>query len=267
VQAHATKTVERCQAPFVLWYNGGMPIISKRILTFALVFFGFVLLPGFFTMHPGFYPMLEWADFIDLMSPLFVIPAYWFLFRLDDNSPPSRKETFAFVMILVVFMEGHGMHLTANAIGHVVKDLAPTPPFSLTYFFDEFLGHYLWNFGVLAFSTLLMIRNWHQPTPKARSTLYVDVTAGVFYGFTFFASLIEGNTAPLSLPYALLAVAYAAGKTKGKFERFPVLRFFTVAHVFALVLTTIWFLYWKGLPEFSEVGILSGTILPGLRRS
>lgn len=234
-----------------------MPLVSRRILSFALIFFGFVIFPGFLTMHPGFYPMVEVADIVDLLSPLFVITAYWFLFRLDDNSPPARQETLAFVIITVFFMEGHGMHLTANAIGHVVKDLAPTPPYALTYFFDEFLGHYLWNFGVMGFSTLLIVRNWRQPTPKTKTAPAVETIAGIFYGFTFFASLIEGNTGPISLPYALLVVAYAFGKTRGKFERYPVIRFFTVAHGLALLMTALWFLKWKGLPEFSEVGILS----------
>src|SRR5206468_2699158 len=55
------------------------------------------------------------------------------------------------------WVEGHGIHLAANAIGHLLKD-QPGPAQDLTEFWDERFGHYLWHSAALGLTALVLVR-------------------------------------------------------------------------------------------------------------
>lgn len=232
-------------------------LVSRRILRFSVAFSVLTIAPGFFTAHPPGLPLLEYADLLYLLAPYFTIPAYWFLFRLDDEQPLSHRDSLAFILILIPWLAGFGINWTANAIGHLLKDQSGSVAYRLTYLLDEVLGHYLWNGAVIALSALITLRQLNHPTSPTRS-LRLETLAAVCYGFTFFCSLIEGNTACLSLPSACGIVGYSVFRLRGQlWARFPAVYFFFLAHLIALALTAGWALWWGGLPEFSQVGILS----------
>lgn len=229
-------------------------LLSRRILGYGLLFTLFVIFPGFFTAPFFLNPLMEVADVIDLISSYFVLGAGWLVFRLDDRKPPTFGETSCLIVVLILWLDGHGIHLATNSVGHLLKDLTKTPAYSLNYFYDELLGHYLWNSGVMGLSTLLIYRQWRNPTPSP-SPLRLESLAAFLYGFTFFCCLVEGHTAPLAIPYSIFVVAFAF-RQRTEFRRLPVLAFFAMAHALALTLTLGWGLWWKGLPEFSQIGLI-----------
>jgi hypothetical protein len=123
------------------------------------------------------------------------------------------------------------------------------------------LSHYLWHFGVIALSALLLYRQWRHPftaeSPSGRvGSLWVGIVAGVVHGFAFFIIAIEGATLPMGFPFAVLAALFGLIWGRKKLKEQPLLTFFTVAYLVALLFIVGWGIYWGGWPEFSEVGII-----------
>jgi hypothetical protein len=58
------------------------------------------------------------------------------------------------------------------------------------------------------------------------------------------------------VPYALLVVIFTLVWGRTKLRRQPLLAFFFVTCLVATLLFLGWGLYWGGLPQFSEVGII-----------
>jgi hypothetical protein len=148
------------------------------------------------------------------------------------------------------------MHLTANSIGHLLEGMEGSDVFKLTGFYDETLTHYFWHFGVISLSGLLICRQWRNPIVEGKTVTWATILAGIIYGFTFFAMVIEGVTVPMGLPFAILAVIFAllwGRKSPGKQ---PVLFFFLVGYSIAILLFAVWGIWQGGFPEFSEVGLI-----------
>jgi hypothetical protein len=84
----------------------------------------------------------------------------------------------------------------------------------------------------------------------------IIIPSAILYGFTLFAAVIEGGTVPFGLPAAILIVLalLLAGRASLRSENLTA--FFFAAHVVALVLFAVWFVWQGGLPPFSEVGII-----------
>lgn len=134
--------------------------------------------------------------------------------------------------------------------------MGETDAYALTAFYDERLGHYLWHAGVVGLSSLLIYRGWKHTAAMKRGTIGLISVAGLIYGFTFFLIVIEGATAPLGVPYAALIALLGLTWGRKRLRQQPLLCFFFIAHLAAVVVFAGWAAYWHGLPEFSEVGII-----------
>jgi hypothetical protein len=196
------------------------------------------------------------ADVFDLFTPLVLIPLYWLLFRLDGKSSPALGENLCFIIFAAFWVLGQGIHLAANSIGHLLAGMEGTDIYTLGHFYDEVLSHYLWHFGVVGLSAMLIYRQWRNPLAEGRTSTWVSILAGIIYGFTYFALIIEGATTPLGVTFTVLAVLFIVIFGLKALTRQPVLYFFLVAYLLALILFAGWGIYWQGLPEFSEVGII-----------
>jgi hypothetical protein len=86
--------------------------------------------------------------------------------------------------------------------------------------------------------------------------LWPLILAGVIHGFSFFAIVLEGGTAPLGITFAVLAVIFALIRGRKKMSQQPLLMFFFISYAIALLFFIGWGIYWQGLPQFSEVGII-----------
>ena len=160
-----------------------------------------------------------------------------------------------FFIFAAFWAEGQGMHLSANSIGHLLTDTQATDLSKLTNFYDETLSHYLWHFGIVGLSAMLIFRSWTEPALQATKLTWLVYLAGVIHGFTFFAIVIEAGTAPLGITFAALAVLFVLIWGRNKL-RHPITAFFLLSYALALAFFIGWAIYWQGLPQFSQVGIL-----------
>jgi hypothetical protein len=223
---------------------------------FALAFAAFILGPALLPAPFRAYPFLRSGDVLDLFTPLVLIPLYWSLLRAGGAGVPGRAETAAFLVLAALWVEGQAMHLAANAIGHRSAEFAGTPAAVLVHLIDERLSHYLWHAGIVGLSWVLLRRASRGPYQDRRGGADLAVGAGILYGATYFAAIVEGGTAPLGVPFAALVVGWVVARGRRRLGRHPLVTFLFAAHAVALLCFLGWALYWRGLPEFSAVGII-----------
>lgn len=184
------------------------------------------------------------------------MPLAWLVVRVRDDRPMSTAATLLFLLFASAWVLGQGMHLAANSIGHYLDERGGAPLERLVYFYDERLGHYLWHAGVVGFSALAIFRQAQNPFTGWPSSLRVELVAGLVYGVVFFLMVIEGQTAPLGVPFAALAVVTILVAGYGRMREMPILGFFLTGYAVMLLLVAGWAAYWHGLPQFSDVGLL-----------
>ena len=240
-----------------------MKHLSRWILLFAVLSLVFFILLVVFRIPFPPNPLMSYQDALDILTPLVLIPIYGVLFWSASRESPEPGWVVVFLVLAASWVEGQGMHLSANSINNLIGNLAEarvldvtgTDIYSLTYFYDEILGHYLWHIGVLGLAVLLITREWRYPAGGA-TVWWSSILAGVIYGFTLFAITNEGQTVWMGLPFAILITLFGLTLGRGKLAERPVLAFFLASCLVALLLYLVWGLYWGGFPEFGEAGIL-----------
>jgi hypothetical protein len=240
-----------------------MKRLSLLTLIFAVLFAIFFLVLIFFRIPFAPYPLISYQDAIDILTPLVLIPIYWLFFSYSTDGETKRLEEIVFMVLAALWVLGHGMHLSANSIDNLIENLAKNQQFditgtniyTLTYFFDEKLSHYLWHGGILGLAALLSIREWKQPASLA-SISVVPVLAGIIHGFTLFCVFIEGQTVLLAFPITIILAVLTMIWGRKKLSKQPLLAFLFTACLVAVVLFIGWGLYWGGFPEFSAVGLI-----------
>ncbi|HET7088578.1 MAG TPA: hypothetical protein VFL17_08010 [Anaerolineae bacterium] len=240
-----------------------MKRLSILTLVFAILSLVFIVLLVFLRVEFPLYPLLSYQDAFDVLTPLVLIPVYWLLFRYSAKGTSSLAEDIAFMVLAALWVEGQGLHLSANSINNLINSLArnqvidvkATDIYHLTYFFDEQLGHYLWHVGMLGLAALLIYREWRQPAGLA-TTWWATLLAGIIYGFSYFSIFLEGQTVVVGLPFAIIVVGLTLIRGRRRLAQQPVLAFFFVACLVAFLLFAGWGLYWRGFPQFSDVGLI-----------
>jgi hypothetical protein len=228
--------------------------LSRLILIFALMFAILLISPALLSQPFGLYPLMKTGDVTDLLTPVILLPMYWLLFQLDNRpiEKPSRSEIMVFLVFTALWVEGQGMHLSANSIGHLLTE-ADGDVYRLTHFYDEVLSHYVWHVGLAGLTAALIWRQVKHPFADLQAGLPIEVVAATIYGLTYFIIFIEAGTTVLGVPFA--AAVFVFGLMQGKGLRHqPISAFFFVGHVVAMVLFLVWFARWGGLPQFSELG-------------
>lgn len=240
-----------------------MKRLSWLILVFTLLSLIFFLGLIIFRIPFPPYPLLNYQDIFDILTPLVLIPVYWTLYRRAAAQPSRSAETL-FMLLGALWVLGHGMHLAANAINNLSESLArqgtlditSTQVYQLAYFLDEHLSHYLWHFGVIGLAALLVWREWRDPEAHAVNW-WVLLPAGMLYGFLWFAVFIEGQTTLMGFPFAFLFGALLLILGRHKVYTLPLTGFFFVTSLVAILLLIVWvILYGFPPPQFSEVGII-----------
>jgi hypothetical protein len=197
------------------------------------------------------------GDVLDILTPLILIPLYWFLFRINSiDNQPSLTENLIFIILAAFWVEGQGMHLAANSIGHLLKDMTSSNIYTLTNFYDEVLSHYLWHFGIVGLSVLIMYRQWRNPFSGDKTVLWLPIIAGIIHGFTLFVVIVEGRTALLGIPFVVLGALLGLVWGLRRFNQQPLILFFLLTCLTAIAFLVGWGIYWRGLPEFSKVGLI-----------
>lgn len=240
-----------------------MKRLSWLILVFALLSAVFFLGLIFFRIPFPPYPLLNYQDIFDILTPLVLIPIYWALYRRAADEPSPAGETL-FMLLAGFWVIGQGMHLAANAINNLSEalarqgtlDITGTQIYQLAYFLDEHLSHYLWHFGVIGLAVLLVWREWRNPQAHA-ANWWLLLPAGMLYGFLWFAIFLEGQTAIMGFPFALVFGALLLILGRRKVCTHPLTGFFFVTCVATILLLIVWLiLYGFPPPQFSEVGLI-----------
>jgi hypothetical protein len=229
--------------------------LGRYVLVFAIAFAVFIMGPPFLGYTFPLYPLMHVADVFDLLTPLVLLPLFWLLFRFAAQETATTRENVIFMVFAAFFVLGQGMHLAANSIGHLTASVPGSDIESLTSFYDETLGHYLWHFGAIGFSAVIAYRQVHGSYEEDAFT-FTNMIAGAIYGFVFFAMVVEGVTAPMGLPFAFAFIIASLVYARKTLRRQPLVTFFLIGYLVALVLAGIWGIWQHGLPEFSKVGLI-----------
>jgi hypothetical protein len=178
----------------------------------------------------------NWADWIDLFVPYAVVG---FGAAVLTAAGAGRRAWIVFGLGGLAYTQGHGIHLAANSIGRV-------DPGVTAHLWDEVVGHYFWYGGLTVVVAALAYALDGRPLPRSP---WRDVLA-VLFGFTFFTNTVEGGTAILGIVAALAFVAWGVRRR----QRIGWLLVPTFG--VALVGLVAWGVYWRGFPQFSELGWL-----------
>lgn len=230
--------------------------LSRLVLVFAVFSAMLLASPALLRSPFGPYPLMGVGDAIDVLTPLIIIPLYWLLYQLDQKEDPSLSERVGFVLFASLWVQGQGMHLAANAIGHLLREMTSSDAYALTTFYDEVLSHYIWHFGMVGLSALLILRQWRNPLSVERTSLGLESLAGLIHGFTFFLAIVEGGTAPIGVAFAALVTVLGLRGGRTRLRQQPVFAFLFVTYLVATILFACWGIYWGGLPQFSQVGVI-----------
>jgi len=229
--------------------------ISRLLLVFSLAYGFFMVLPAFLVQPMPGVPLLKRGDVLDLLTPIVLLPLYYLLYLHSDRRGLTAKEGVMFAAVGAAWAEGQGLHLASNTIRHFLLG-EDTSVAALAYLLDEVASHHIWHLAVLGMSILIAVRAWRAPPSEERIQWAPVVIAAAIYGFTCFLNFVEGQTAHFAIPImAIIAFAILA-RRRHFFAVYPILAFFAVAYMVALLFCAGWAVYWGGLPEFSEVGII-----------
>ena len=110
--------------------------------------------------------------------------------------------------------------------------------------------------GLIGLSALLIYRQWQNPFFKQSSGLGLEITAGIIHGLIYFIDVVESATTVLGVPFAVAVVLFALVLGWQHLRQQPILAFFFVSYSIACLFFLGWRIYWGGLPEFSQVGII-----------
>lgn len=246
---------------------------DRDIFCFWLFTYGFFF--AFFHIIPVFLSSflkkpLTWGDALDFLTPFAVVPLAYILYSratkilhsAQSQIPPRRTlKSLAKVFLGIGFLfyvDGHGLHLSSNSIARLLQYMKGSELFKATYLFDEIISHFMWDGGVFLISVGLILTAYKLSIKSLSGKNLVFLSFGAaFYGFTFTANGIEGQTVIFTFPVAgagflLSLLLYFKRKKEG--SQNPFLLFFLSAYFLSLLLFAYWGISRSGFPQFSEIG-------------
>ena len=205
------------------------------------------------------------GDVFDFLTPFVLVFMVYRIYlillpHIGKNSNTLVKSAAVIILIFgaISFVEGHGMHLSANAIARHLTSMKDSSLFALDYSFDEIMGHIFWDSGIIILSLGITFVGFHiDPKKLSNMKQALILLASLIYGFTYFVNAVEGQTVFFTLPMAVaipLAIWWTANRKSARISRNPVLSLFLYSHIVALGLFLIWAIWQKGFPEFSALG-------------
>jgi hypothetical protein len=205
------------------------PNAGGALLAFALVFLVFHHVPSFAGDTAG--------DWIDLVTPFAVVAASTFLL---GRGAPAYAIALALVSA-VLYVDGHGIHLAANSIGH--EELTGDAE-DVTHFWDETWSHAEWHLGWFLLIVAFALAERHRLVRVAGPIAALNA---VLLGWTLFTSTVEGGSWWLELAATAVLVPWAAA------ARRPLLVSFAAAFALAALMIGIWALWQGDVRQFSDV--------------
>ena len=178
----------------------------------------------------------RWADWIDLATPFVICGAVAGVLR---GAGASRATWGAYLVGVILYTEGHGIHLSANSISNAIN---PHPP--IVELWDETIGHYLWYGGFAILVAVLAVATADR-RPRGGALAYL---AAVVVGFTHFTNSVEGQVPWMGIVTAVVFTGW------GLLTRDGMGRYLFTAYALALALFAGFGVWQGGFPEFTELG-------------
>ena len=230
--------------------------VSAWLALFALAYAVMDILPSFLTQ--AIRHKLTSGDVLNFFTPFVVLPIVWRIYYLlrDRAASVRDRRLGAWLMFAsaILYVDGHGMNLSANAVARHLVNLKGQSVYQLDYFFDETMGHVFAHTALLGMAAALLVLV--RRTPPLRPA-WQAWAAALPFAFAYFCDGVEGQTVPILLPGAIAVVLVAAVMVRNEARivgRHPVVAFLLAASVVALVLFGIWYVWQGGFPQFSELG-------------
>lgn len=180
----------------------------------------------------------RWEDFADLLTPYVV--AGPMLVALGQAGAERRTWTAALAGA-ALFVQGHGVHLSANSISYARGDAAPA------YLWDEIVGHALWFVGL----TVLLLAVAHAVRPLSLPSGPAAVALALLVGGTWAVNVVEAGHVPLGSALAV-GLVVQGWRTRDHTTG----RLLATAFTASLVLVGAYGVWQRGFPQFSELGWL-----------
>lgn len=170
----------------------------------------------------------------------------------------KRWARAVFALALLLMVQGHAIHLAANAIAAASE--AGSSGWDLADFLDEHWGHTELHFAFLLLAALFIARAnpLRSRGPLSRmENIGLWVLAAV-YGLLLAGDAIEGQTVPLMLPGGLLLSVWGLWPYLDRRERRPKRkslpahrRFFGASLGVTVIALAVYGLVMRGFPQFS----------------
>jgi len=203
---------------------------DRAFLAFAAVFFVFHQAPS-----QLFSDRVEAG--VDVLTPFAVVTAS---VAVMVALGLSRGPVLAAIFAAVLYVHGHGVHLSANSIHN---DGAQG---DLVYFWDERFSHIEAVLGWFGLVAAFCLAERLSPRSAITSRAMLGLAALVL-GWTFFTSTVEGQTWWLELPAAVLFGVWALRAPR------PLLCAAAGAFAVGALLIGVWAILHGGVPEFSDL--------------
>ncbi len=240
--------------------------VCRWVFIYGFVYAFFQVMPAF--LKGGFAGPVSSGDALDFLTPVTVIPAALALFlklrkermraARAGSAGPSVLAAAVFILGLIAYVEGHGIHLSANAIDRLLHGQEGTSLYQAVYLFDEVISHYIWDGGVLIMAGGLILTGMNLRFPGLSPVQWVYLAGGAcFFGFSYAVNGIEGQTVPLTLPAAVLMVLICfwldrKNRREGGYN--AIVLFFLLGFLLSVLLFAYWGITRGGFPEFSALG-------------
>ena len=130
------------------------------------------------------------ADWIDLLTPFVVLlPLLWFL----SLQQARQHQWIAAAIGSILYVEGHGIHLSANSISNVAAPDTTTERIAdVIHLWDEVAGHYIWFLGLAIVLAVCALSVRGRPLHVPAGAM---AAGGAVTGVTWATNGLEGGTA------------------------------------------------------------------------
>jgi hypothetical protein len=199
------------------------------LVYFAVAAFVFQQVPGFSGSA---------GTWIDLVTPFVVVGAAAWALR-----GAGRVALVVAIAAAIVYVDGHGIHLSANDVGHY-NGIAGRAE-EVRHFWDERLGHIEWHLGFLGLLAALVLADGRRGRLDRAGWV-----AAVLLGWTLFTNTVEGQDWWLTLGAAVVFGLWALARPA------PTVAACARGTLLGAALIGAWAAWHGGVPQFSEVGWL-----------
>ncbi len=185
--------------------------ISRILLTLSLILLAFSILPYTIAVFVEIPPVADFTDILVILPSFFF--SSWILYeQFSERWQGGRWIRYLFLLSMLIFVEGHGIHWAANQIHN---HLAPGDPgFEVAYFLDENLGHIMIFSGILLLLFTLSFMRIGALDERRRGDTLVLYFSSIVFGLYLSIGSIEGQVVYMVLAATIAEIVWVVNFIK-----------------------------------------------------